>query len=247
MTLPIFYRTATSTGRKPFTKAVLAVAAAGIVLAGCKAGQEETRVAGWSLVDPTQRHPIIVTQKPTTISLRVARGSSGLSPHQRAQIISFLERYRGAAVNDSRLVIEAPSGSPNEIASMQAVAEIRALMAQAGFDASSVNLEGVQAGGDPQAPIRVSFLRYVAEGPQCGHWPTDMGSTSGNAVYPNLGCSTQANLAAMVANPSDLVRPRSSTPRSGERDGTVWEKYVKGESTVSQKSGDERVQVKGSN
>ena len=56
MTLPTFFRTATSTGRKPITKAVLAVTAAGIVLAGCKAGQEETRVAGWSLVDPAQRH-----------------------------------------------------------------------------------------------------------------------------------------------------------------------------------------------
>lgn len=247
MTLPIYTRTATSSGRRTITKAALAVTAAAVLLAGCRAGEDQSRVAGWSLVDPTQRHPIMVTQQPTSISLRVPRGASGLSPHQRGQVISFLEQYRGADSRNSRLVVEAPAGSPNEIASMQAVAEIRALVAEAGFGSSNINVEAVQAGGDAQAPVRLSYLRYVAEGPQCGHWPTDLGSTHANLVYPNLGCATQANLAAQVANPADLVRPRASTPSSAERGHVVWEKYIKGESTVSQKSGDERVQVKGSN
>ena len=61
-----------------------------------RTGDEGTRVAGWSLIDPSQRHPIMVTQQPTTLSLRVASGSYGLSPHQRAQVISFLERYRAS-------------------------------------------------------------------------------------------------------------------------------------------------------
>jgi pilus assembly protein CpaD len=146
---------------------------------------------------------------------------------------------------NSRLVIEVPSGTPNEVASMQAVAEIRALLSEVGFRATDINIEAVQAGGDAQAPIRISYSRYVAEGPECGKWPTNLASSDANLNYPNLGCANQANFAAMVANPADLVTPRGSTSRSGERDHNVWEKYVKGESTISTKSGDEKVQTKG--
>ena len=47
--------------------------------------------------------------------------------------------------------------------------------------------------------------------------------------WPNMGCATQRNLAAAVADPSDLVEPRGETPRPGERRDVVWGKYVKGE------------------
>lgn len=238
-------RMATSTGRRATLVASVGLAAVAATLAGCSKDADPSRVAGWSVIDPAQRHPIMVTQQPTTLSLRVARGSYGLSPHQRAQVLAFVEKYRAVDAGNSRMVVEAPSGSPNEVASMQAVAEIRALMSEAGFKATEINIEVVQAGGDAQAPIRISYLRYVAEGPQCGKWHSNMGQSSSNLNYPNLGCATQANFAAMVANPADLVTPRGATPRTGDRDHTVWEKYVKGESTISTKQGDEKVQTKG--
>jgi len=187
----------------------------------------------------------MVTQQPTTLAVRVSRGSYGLSPHQRAQVISFLERYRSIDAGNSRMVVEVPSGSPNEVAAMQAVAEIRSLMSEIGFKPSDVNVEAVQAMGEAQPPIRISYLRYVAEGPQCGKWPTNLGTSYDNLNYPNMGCANQANFAAMIANPADLVIPRNSTPRAAERNDTVWEKYVKGESTISAKQSDEKASTKG--
>ncbi len=245
MRFPENKRNATSSGRRTITAVSLVAIAASAALAGCSRDGDGARVAGWSMIDPAQRHPIMVTQQPTTLSLRVARGSYGLSPHQRAQVISFSERYRALDAGNSRMVVEVPSGSPNEVAAMQAVAEIRGLMSEAGFKQTDINIEAVAASGDPQAPIRISYLRYVAEGPQCGKWPTNLATTNENLSYPNLGCANQANFAAMVANPADLVTPRASTPRAGDRDHTVWEKYVKGESTISTKQGDEKVQTKG--
>ncbi len=246
MMFPNTQRNAASSARRSRSAILLCTVASTVLLAACKHAENDgTRVAGWSLADPSQRHPIIVTQQPTTLSIKVARGSYGMSPHQRAQVVSFLERYRGIAEGNSRLVIEAPSGSSNEVAAMQAVAEIRSLMSEIGFKQSDVNIEAVQSAGDASAPIRISYLRYVAEGPQCGKWPTNLSSTYDNTVYPNMGCATQANLAAMIANPADLVAPRASTPRVADRDHMVWEKYVKGESTISTKQGDEKVQTKG--
>jgi len=49
-------------------------------------------------------------------------------------------------------------------------------------------------------------------------WPDDLGPSANNPgylenkPYYNFGCANQANLAAMVDNPSDLVQPRSETP-----------------------------------
>ena len=151
-------RNAASTGRRSGLRAALCVVAAAALVAGCKHLDEGTRVAGWSTVDPASRHPIMVSQQPTTLSIRVARGSYGLSPHQRAQVVSFIERFRSIDGQNSRMVVEAPSGSPNEIAAMQAVAEIRSLLSEIGFKQSDVNIEAV-ASGDPQAPIRISYLR----------------------------------------------------------------------------------------
>ena len=238
-------RNATSIGRRSSSAVLLAALAATTLLVGCRHTDDGTRVAGWSIADPAQRHPIMVTQQPTTVSIRVPRGSYGMSPHQRAQVITFLERYRGYDAGNSRIIIEVPSGSPNEVAAMQVAAEIRALMSESGFKPSDVNIEAVQSGGDPQAPVRLSYLRYVAEGPQCGKWPTNLGQSDNNLNYPNMGCATQANFAAQVANPADLVTPRGATPRVTDRDFTIWEKYVKGESTISTKQGDEKASTKG--
>jgi pilus assembly protein CpaD len=50
-----------------------------------------------------------------------------------------------------------------------------------------------------------------------------------------MGCATQRNLAAMVADPEDLLHPRAETPRPSERRDVVWGKYVKGEPTLSKR------------
>jgi pilus assembly protein CpaD len=224
------------------------VAAASALVSGCKLFDHPApQVAGWSVVDPTQRHPILVSQQPSNLSLRVPRGSAGMSPHQRAQVIDFLNRYRAGDSGNSKLVIAAPSGSANEVAAMQAVAEVRHLMSEAGFPDGSITIEAYHEERDPQPPIRISYLRYVAEGPECGRWPANLAEQRDNLPYANLGCATQRNFAAQVANPADLLGPRSMAPAPGERRDVVWGKYIKGESTISQKQADERAVVKGAN
>ncbi|MEQ1615702.1 MAG: CpaD family pilus assembly protein [Hyphomicrobiaceae bacterium] len=223
------------------------VSAAALMIAGCKPGEEGPQVAGWSVVDPTQRHPILVSQQPSNLSMKVPRGSTGMSPHQRAQVVDFLNRYRGGDSGNSKLVIAAPSGSPNEVAAMQAVAEIRHLMRDSGFSESSITVEAYHEERDPQPAIRISYLRFVAEGPECGRWTTNLAEETKNLPYPNFGCATQRNFAAQVANPADLLGPRSMTPSAADRRDVVWGKYIKGESTISTKQADERSTVKGAN
>jgi type IV pilus biogenesis protein CpaD/CtpE len=86
---------------------------------------------------------------------------------------------------------------------------------------------------------------------KCGQWPEDLGAASVsntlNEQYWNYGCSTQHNLAAMVANPNDLLAQRQG---SGSPDATrraiVLDKYRKAQDpTTNWKSEDKnKVQTK---
>jgi pilus assembly protein CpaD len=210
-----------------------------LLLAACRP-ERTGEVAGWSMTDSAERHPIIVSQQPARLSIRVPRGSSGLTAQQHMQAMDFLARYRAVDAGNSRLVISVPSGTANEISAMQAAAQLRSLVREAGFDDGAISVEPIGGSPNSQPALQLSYLRYVVEAPECGNWPSNLGETRSNLPYPNFGCAAQRNLAAQVANPADLIGPRTATPKASERRDVVWDKYIRGESTISQKSGDEK-------
>jgi pilus assembly protein CpaD len=222
---------------------LLAAMAVAVALGGCDsmlADRQEQFSAGQTVLTPQERHPIVVSQQPHKMQVRVARGAAGLAPVQRAAMIDFLSKYRAADAGNSKLIISVPSGSSNEVSAMNAVADMRPILADQGFSESAVSIEPYHADGDPQPPIRIAYLRYAAEAPTCGRWPSNVAETSRNLNYENFGCAQQKNLAAMVANPADLLGPRTMTPASADRRDTTWGKYVKGESSGSTRTSDER-------
>lgn len=230
--------------RRGLALAPLALALLATALAGCKHDVTAPQVAGWSMIDPSQRHPIIVSQQPQTIELRIPAGSRGLGPRQRADVLEFADRSRARDAGNSRLVIQAPGGSPNETAAMHAVGEIRQILGDMGFAESSIAVEAYHADRRADAPLRVSYLRYVAEAPVCGYWPTNLANQRDNGNYPNFGCASQHNLAVSVANPADLIGPRTESDRPGERRDVVWDKYVSGKPTGAERSDDEKMRIR---
>lgn len=67
---------------------------------------------------------------------------------------------------------------------------------------SEVTPYGMSPAAD-QARFLIS--RYVVTPPTCGDWSQPSTGNYGNASLPELGCSNQANLGLMVANPRDLI------------------------------------------
>lgn len=53
---------------------------------------------------------------------------------------------------------------------------------------------------------RVVISRTLASVPGCPDWSAKSDINYGNATYPNYGCAVNSNMAAMVANPEDLIR-----------------------------------------
>ncbi len=58
---------------------------------------------------------------------------------------------------------------------------------------------------------RVVISRTLASVPGCPDWSAKSDINYTNATYPNYGCATNANMAAMVANPEDLVTGQQGT------------------------------------
>jgi len=85
--------------------------------------------------------------------------------------------------------------------------------------------------------VRLSYIRYQAHAEACGDWSVNLASTSANHRSPNFGCATQHNLAAMVADPRDLLAPDSSVGQpDAQRRLTVLDKYRKGDPTPAAKT-----------
>jgi pilus assembly protein CpaD len=215
-------------------------------LAGCEHFENKpSHTAGWTLLDSTQRHPIMVSQQHNNMNLQIGRGQHGLSSSQRAQFYSFIEKYRSMDSGNSKVVISVPAGSANEVAAMRAVADMRPMLAEHGFTETAVSVEPYHADGG-HAPIKVSYTRYHADAPECGRWPDNMSRTDRNLNYHNYGCAQQRNLANMISNPADLLGPRTMTPSIGDRRDVVYEKYIKGTPTGATRDGDERASRGGS-
>lgn len=70
----------------------------------------------------------------------------------------------------------------------------------------------VTPGQVPAGSVRVVATRTVASVPGCPDWDVaDNGVAPRQNTSTNYGCATNANLAAMIADPNDLVRGRSDS------------------------------------
>ena len=234
---PALKRSRERSGLRSTASRVALVALAAAALGACRADHAGPEVAGWSLIAPAERHPILVSEQPVTLSLPVRRGSYGLSNSSRQRVENFLHKFRAIDSGNSRLIISAQSGRANEVAAMQVVAEVRDMISDAGFPADVVSVEPSPGSAD----VRLSYLRVVARAPECGMWPTNLERQPDNLPYPNFGCATQRNFATMVSNPADLIGPRTETPRPSDRRDHQWQSYTQGEVTSAKKSADEKI------
>ena len=226
-----------STGRKIIVRSVVALAAAAAI-AGCSKMEAYDNPKHLVTASVEERHPIRVTNRSVAIKLPVDVGAYGLTQRQKRKVRRFLAGYKNSG-DSGRIVDAAPSGGKNEAATYNALRDLRTVMLSSRISRRTIAFRPYHAGRNPHPPIKLSYGRYVAEGPECGDWPENLGEDKLNQNYSNFGCASQRNLAAMIANPRDLIRPRGETPRYGSRRDVVYDKYVKGETTVSQKSEDE--------
>ncbi|WP_377297741.1 CpaD family pilus assembly protein [Rhizobium sp. SGZ-381] len=207
-----------------------ALLAALALTAGC-ANREMT--TGSIPMDYRERHPIVLTEAQTALDIPIGPNNARLTIGMKDTIRGFAQSF--AASSAGQIAIQMPHGSPNAAAAARLSQDIRATLAAAGIRSQRIVITGyaAQAEGDA-APIRLSYIATRAVTAPCGQWPEDLSNdTAGNRNWYNFGCASQNNLAAQVANPSDLVAPRGQTPIDAARRSTVIGLYRAGSDTSS--------------
>ena len=91
----------------------------------------------------------------------------------------------------------------------EAKADVARIAGQFGMMVS--NGAPVTAGAIQPGTVRVVVTRARANVPNCPNWSAPSQPNLQNNSMSGLGCSVNANLAAMVANPEDLVHGREGS------------------------------------
>ncbi|WP_377291734.1 CpaD family pilus assembly protein [Rhizobium sp. SG2393] len=210
--------------RAPAWAAVLACAMAAGVLAGC-APKPDRLSTGAVPDDYRARHPIVLAEGESTVDVPISSGDVRLQLATRDLIRGFASRYHTTASSVVQVIL--PSGAPNSAAVQRLRREIRAALVSGGVPANRIVELRYEAGASGDAaPVRLSYTAIKASTAPCGEWPEDLAiKTSTNQNYYNFGCATQANLAAQVVSPTDLLGPRVMSPVDAEQRNLVINDY----------------------
>lgn len=158
----------------------------GLALAGCGGMPTNTMLESV--------HQPVVSR--TNFTLDVTTGPGGLSMPEARRLAGWFEamdvRY------GDRISIDDPLASPATRAAVESVAGRFSLLVS---DEAPVTPGQVSAG-----TARIVITRASATVPGCPDWSAKSDTNLRNGTSSNYGCASNANLAAMVADPEHLLK-----------------------------------------
>ena len=164
----------------------------GLAVAGCATGVP-SNTSLYSVKQPVVER--------TNFTLDVNTNRSGLSISEQQRLNGWFQtmdlRY------GDKVAIEDPSSNP-------AVADaVGQLAGRYGLIVSEV--APTTSGSLVPGQARVVITRSSASVPGCPDWSDKMDMNYANASSPGYGCAVNSNLAAMVADPEDLLEGKAGT------------------------------------
>jgi pilus assembly protein CpaD len=210
-----------------------AVTLASILVAGsCSVTNDDVPLS----LDGARNHPIAVEPSFRDLKMQFLGGADGISMDDAVKFDAFLADYR--LHGNGSLGISVPNGA----ASRAAIAYFGERAAATGISRDKILVTTRDAAnGDPR--VDVSYIAYTARTQACGDWSENEAITFDNRTPKNFGCSVQQNIAAMVADPRDLLGPGAIGPLDTQRRTNVMDHYEKGEITQAAKARDQSADV----
>ena len=204
---------------------------AGSLVSGCSYLKRDHIEVGAVPDDYRTNHPIVISQREEIVDIPFGVTERKLTEDQKITIHGFLDRYEPASGAIVQLML--PTGSANEHTIANLTHEMLGAINQAGVPKHKIVVVHYQPStAGAVAPVRLSYTAVAASAGQCGRWPDDILKTSENKHYANFGCSYQNNMAAQIANPSDLLGPRKPTEIDAERRVIAIGEYREGGQAV---------------
>lgn len=138
----------------------------------------------------------------------------------------FVAAYRDRGHGPLYMVM--PENGTYPDMAVEVVKELRNIAWEKGVAWEQISGATYDAGG-MNTPVLMSFDVYEAVAPECLSLATyNMADVSSNNEPSYFGCSVRANMAAMLADPGDLLSQRELDPRDSRRVSLIMEAYRAG-------------------
>lgn len=164
---------------------------AGLALAGC-GGIPQNR----SMY--SEHQPVVETMN---YSLDLAAGSGGLAYGEQQRLAGWLEAMK--LKYGDKIYVDDPAGNAATRDAVGAVASRQGILIS---EQAPITEGAIQPG-----TVRVVLTRTRASVPSCPNWSSNSDFNPSNGLSSNYGCATNSNIAAMVANPEDLLHGAETT------------------------------------
>ncbi|WP_298916104.1 CpaD family pilus assembly lipoprotein [uncultured Algimonas sp.] len=199
--------------------------AASVLATGCLQGGRQS--------EPTHRlNPSKVAESVERLELYARPNGLELSARDERAVAGFLQAY--AAQGSGPLYINRPARALSGMGVAQTDALLDRLMRGSGLRTGSVQSGTYHTRpGDP-APVILSYRTLRAVPQDCARLG-DLSVTHTNGVSPEFGCFASANLAAMIADPRQLIEPYATQAPNAQRRQVVYDRYIQGVSTASER------------
>ncbi|SIT20562.1 CpaD family pilus assembly protein [Insolitispirillum peregrinum] len=199
------------------TRLALVVAVLTIPLSACT--QELNSVRADMFANPPQPG---IEVKPSAVSLNLRTTPAGQSftPESLKKLNELLNRQGRLGNQTITLLPYTPAGGH--------IAErLSQVLTERGLPPSQLILrddlrDAGHSGGDDLMIVSEAIVAVV---PDCSIAGTDSWAVTPYSAVGPLGCANRANLARMVSDPRDLVRPRTLDPADGTRANAAIQRY----------------------
>jgi pilus assembly protein CpaD len=166
----------------------------GLAVAGCAGMPTNTSLY-------SNKQPVV---ERTNFTFDVATNTTGLTISEQQRLNGWFEamdlRY------GDRIAIEDPSENPAVASAVNQLAGRYGLIVSSAAPATQGFLEPGQA--------RIVISRTTASVPGCPDWSAKSDSNYLNASSPGYGCAVNSNMAAMIADPQDLLEGKKPDSES---------------------------------
>lgn len=206
------------------------IAVAGLALAGCASDGPSHVSPSYFEGSTLDRYDLSARPKTEMIEVSVLPGDSQLRREEIYKVEAFLAEYK--SVGHGPLMLSIPGEHANEQLLIAAAADIRDMSWSAGIEYDQIDGSAYDPGGRSNAPILMAFKSYTAVKPDCPTWASiDAMDATSNNDGPVLGCAVRTNMAAIIADPADLMGVRALEAGDPERIGEQLAKWRRGETT----------------
>ncbi len=145
------------------------------------------------------RQPVV---ERSTVALDVTTSADGLPVAEQRRVASWFEAM------DLRYCDQISVADPlDRLETRGAVADSAGRYGMLLSEASPLTDGQLQPG-----QARVLITRSRASVPGCPDWSESSDATFGNGLSPGYGCANNSNLAAMIAQPEDLIKGQKGSP-----------------------------------